>query len=211
MTTGSADLRFLTLDPAHFHAALVHKEMVPGIAPLIHVYAPLTNDLLAHLQHLVRFNTRSANPTRWHVTVHAGEDYLERLLDDRRGDVVVLAGRNARKLAYLERAVAAGLHVLADKPWILTPDDLPRLEAVLSAAEQRGLVAYDIMTERYEITSILQRRLVQDRAVFGDPLPGTPEQPGVVMESMHYLRSWSPASPCGGPGGSSTSASRARA
>jgi len=51
-----------------------------------------------------------------------------------RGDVVVLAGRNARKIEYLEKAVAAGLHVLSDKPWVLVPGDVPRLAAVLDEA-----------------------------------------------------------------------------
>jgi predicted dehydrogenase len=83
--------------------------------------------------------------------------------------------------------VRAGLHVLADKPWVLVPEDLPKLAAVLDEAEARGLVAYDIMTERYEITSILQRELVQDPAVFGTPVPGSADEPGVAMESLHYL------------------------
>jgi predicted dehydrogenase len=48
-------------------------------------------------------------------------------------------------------------------------------------------VAYDIMTERYEITSILQRELVNDPETFGTPLPGTQDEPGIFMESVHYL------------------------
>jgi hypothetical protein len=40
-------------------------------------------------------------------------------------------------------------------PWILRSDDLPKLEAVLSEADKRGLVAYDIMTERFEVTNAL--------------------------------------------------------
>jgi hypothetical protein len=48
-------------------------------------------------------------------------------------------------------------------------------------------VAYDIMTERFEITTILQRALVNDPAVFGTQQKGTPEDPGVYMESVHHL------------------------
>ena len=43
------------------------------------------------------------------------------------------------------------------------------------------------MTERFEITSILQRALVNDPAVFGESVPGTEAEPGVYMESVHYL------------------------
>ena len=43
------------------------------------------------------------------------------------------------------------------------------------------------MTERYEVTSMLQRALVNDTATFGDIVPGTEADPGVYMESVHYL------------------------
>ena len=43
------------------------------------------------------------------------------------------------------------------------------------------------MTERFEITSMLQRALVQDEATFGAIVPGTPAEPGVYMESVHHL------------------------
>lgn len=182
-----SDVRWITLDPGHFHAALVQKEMYPGVAPQVHVYAPLGPDLLAHLQRIAGFNARKEAPTAWELEVHAGGDYLGRLLRERPGNVVVLSGRNRKKIDYLEAAVAAGLHVLADKPWIIFPADLPRLEAVLRTAREKGLVAYDVMTERYEITSILQKELVNDEAVFGTAVPGSVEEPGVVMDSMHYL------------------------
>jgi predicted dehydrogenase len=181
------DVRLLTLDPGHFHAALVQKEMYPGVAPRAHVYAPLGPDLLAHLARVAGFNARPADPTAWDLEVHAGPRFLERLLDERPGNVVVLSGRNRVKIDRIRAAVRAGLHVLADKPWVLEPDDLPKLAAVLDEAEARGLVAYDIMTERYEITSILQRELVQDPAVFGTAVVGSAAEPGVAMESLHYL------------------------
>src|SRR5262249_19000974 len=41
--------------------------------------------------------------------------------------------------------------------------------------------------ERYEITSILQRELVNDAATFGAIVPGSEAEPGVLMESMHFL------------------------
>jgi predicted dehydrogenase len=182
-----SDVRLITLDPGHFHAALVQKEMYPGVARQVHVYAPLGPDLLAHLTRVAGFNARADAPTAWELDVHAGPDFLARLLRERPGNVVVLSGRNRDKIAYLEAAVGAGLHVLADKPWVIRAEDLPRLAAVLDTAEAKGLVAYDIMTERYEITSILQRELVNDPDIFGTALPGTREEPGVFMESVHYL------------------------
>jgi len=42
-------VRLITLDPGHYHAALIHKEELPGVARDVHVYAPLGPDLAAHI------------------------------------------------------------------------------------------------------------------------------------------------------------------
>jgi predicted dehydrogenase len=181
------DVRLMTLDPGHFHAGLIQKEMYPGVAPRVDVYAPLGPDLFEHLKRIAGFNTRAGNPTRWETEVHASPDFLERMLRERPGNVVVLSGRNRGKMDRIVRSVDAGLHVLADKPWILGSDELPRLDAALARADEKALVAYDIMTERFEITSILQRALVNDTAVFGTVVKGTETEPGVYMESVHHL------------------------
>src|SRR5438552_976979 len=151
------EIRFITLNPGHFHAALVQKEMYEDVSPQVHVYAPLGPDLVAHLGRIAGFNTRSTQPTDWQLEVHAGPDYLERLAKEKPGNVVVLAGCNANKIDAILAALDAGMNVLADKPWILVPEDLPKLQQALDVAEARKLIALDIMTERYEITSILQR------------------------------------------------------
>jgi len=177
----------ITLDPAHFHAALLQREMLPGVDRKAHVYAPLGPDLAAHLTRLAQFNSRREAPTAWELEVHAGADFLARFLSERPGNVVVLSGRNQAKLAHLTQALEAGLHVLADKPWILEPGDLPGLKAALELATKRGLVAYDAMTQRFEVTCRLQRLLVNSPAIFGRPLEGSIEQPAVRMESVHYL------------------------
>src|SRR3954454_9149431 len=102
-------VRLLTLDPGHFHAALVQKEGYAGVDPLVHVYAPLGPDLLAHLQRVAGFNARADGPPAWRLEVHAVPDFRERCFRDRPGNVVVLSGRNRDKIGYLRDAVAAGL------------------------------------------------------------------------------------------------------
>jgi len=181
------EFRLITLDPGHFHAALVQKEMYPGVSARAAVYAPLDGDLIEHLSRVARFNQRRESPTLWELDIHTGPDSLGRMLRDRPGNLVVLSGRNGAKIERIRASLDAGLNVLADKPWIIRPDDLPALEAALSTAAARGLLAYDIMTERYEITSILQRELVNDPEVFGEVLAGTPEEPAVRMESVHHI------------------------
>ena len=182
------EIRFITLNPGHFHAALVQKEMYEQVARQVHVYAPLGPDLIAHLGRIAGFNTRSQQPTQWELEVHACADYLQRLAREKPGNAVVLAGCNANKIDAILAALDAGMNVLADKPWILVPEHLPKLQRALDCADERGLIALDIMTERYEITSILQRAFIQDEATFGTIIAGSPDEPGVFMESVHYLK-----------------------
>ena len=181
------DVRLMTVDPGHFHAALIQKEMYPGVAPRVDVYAPDRWDLAEHLKRVTAFNNRRDRPTSWHTEVHTSADFFERMLRERPGNVVVLSGRNRGKIERIARSVEAGLHVLGDKPWILNSGDLPRLDQVLADADRKGVVAFDIMTERFEIATILQRVLVNDAAVFGEIVPGTADDPGVYMESVHHL------------------------
>jgi predicted dehydrogenase len=185
--SATGEVRLVTFDPGHFHAALVQKEMYEGVARRVHVYAPLGADLLAHLGRVAAFNARPAAPTAWELEVHAGPEPLARLLAERPGDAVVISGRNRGKIDAILAALEAGLHVLADKPWVIRADDLPTLRRALEVAEERGLVALDIMTERHEVTTRLQRELIHDAEVFGTIDAGTPERPGVEMESEHFL------------------------
>jgi predicted dehydrogenase len=182
-----ADVRLMTVDPGHFHAALIQKEMYPGVAPRVDVFAPLGPDLLEHLKRVASFNNRGERPTTWQLEVHTGGDFFERMLREHPGNVVVLSGRNRGKIGRIAASIGAGLHVLADKPWILTSNDMPGLERALANADDRKVVAYDVMTERFEITTILQRALVNDPAVFGEIVRGTVAEPGVYMESVHHL------------------------
>ena len=93
-----SDVRLMTVDPGHFHAALVQKEMYPGVADRAHVYAPLGADLYEHLKRIDAFNRRAASPTTWSVDVHASPDYFETMLRERPGNVVVFSGRNGSKI-----------------------------------------------------------------------------------------------------------------
>ncbi len=181
------EARLIVLDPGHFHAALVQKDMYPWLARQVSVYAPLGPDVLDYMQRIALFNTRPENPTSWEIELRTGPDFFERMLRERPGNVVILTGRNRPKIDRILASVEAGLNVLADKPWIITSAEMPKLERALEEAEAKGLVAYDIMTERYEITSILQRELVNDEAVFGKLITGSDAEPGITARSVHHL------------------------
>lgn len=188
MCAHAADqIKLIVLDPGHFHATLVQKDMYPELDPTVSVYAPMSPDVVDYLNRIALFNTRKENPTAWKIELHAGPDFFERMLRDHPGNVVILSGRNRPKMDRIEASIGAGLNVLADKPWIISSSDLPRLERVLHAAERKNLVAYDIMTERFEITSILQKDLVNNENIFGKLVSGTDAEPAVVARSVHHL------------------------
>ena len=183
----TAPFRLMTLEPGHFHAALVQKFMYADVDPVVHVYAPFGEDLIEHLRRIERFNTRSEQPTDWRLRVYIGPDYLDRMLAEKPGNVVVLSGNNAKKTQYILRAVQAGLNVLADKPMAITPRDFELLKQAFAVAESNRVLVYDIMTERFEITSILQRELMQQPNLFGELEKGTPDNPAIIKKSVHHF------------------------
>jgi predicted dehydrogenase len=182
-----APFRLMTLDPGHFHAALVQKNMLPGVSPVVNIYSPGGPDLDLHLGRVRSFNTRDADPTSWDLKVHTSPDFVEKMLAEKPGNVVVLAGNNRNKTRYILESVKAGLHVLADKPMAIDPEGLKMLEEAYRIAEEKKLLLLDIMTERFEITTRLQKELSRYPEVFGVLDKGTPENPSVTKESVHHF------------------------
>jgi predicted dehydrogenase len=180
-------MKLIVAEPGHFHATLLQKEMYPGLDSRVSVYAPLGAEVIEYLARVARFNARAENPTHWELDVRLSEYPMDELVRDGAGDIVVFAGRNRGKIDRILRALEAGFHVLADKPWIIESSDLPKLERVLEVADERGLVAYDIMTERYEVTSELHREFVNDAHVFGEIETGSPSQPAISLFSAHNI------------------------
>ena len=179
-------VQIITVDPGHFHAALVQKFMLPGVSPLVRVYAPASEDLTMHLARVEGFNKRADKPTTWEMQVYSGPDWLDRAVTDTKtAGMVVLSGNNARKTEYITRAIEAGLNVLADKPMAITPADFTKLEAAFALAKKNNVLLYDIMTERFEITTMLQKELSRQKALFGVLDRGSPDNPSISKISVH--------------------------
>ena len=190
-----AAIQFITIDPGHFHAALVQNRTYEDVSPEVLVYAPEGADLKSHLALIDQFNTRKENPTGWKEKVYAGADFLERFVADTRGwseaqrasSVVVLAGRNNVKPDYYLAAAEAGLNILSDKPMAITSADYMKLCEAAAIAKEKGRLFADIMTERHEITTILQRALASRRGVYGTQEVGSVEDPAVQKVSVHHF------------------------
>ena len=177
--------RLICLDPGHFHAALVQKYPNERLDSVVHVYAPEGREVEEYLALIRTFNHRDRQPTAWHEQLYLGPDFLDKMLQERPGEIVLLAGNNRHKIDYLEQSVAAGLNVLADKPLVIAPHDFARLERAYQLADRHGSLIYDIMTERYEVLHRLQRALMQDTLLFGQLMSGTEQDPAVRISSVH--------------------------
>ena len=183
----SCEVKLITLDPGHFHAALVQKTSYPQVCKDVYVYAPEGEDLKEHLKRIEGYNTRTESPTGWSEITYTGADFLEKMLQEKKGNVMVTAGNNGKKTDYLKAALSAGLHVLADKPMAINVADFEALKECFEIARQKGVLLFDIMTERFEITSILQKEFSLIPGVYGEQQKGTPDDPGIVIESVHHF------------------------
>lgn len=183
----TAEITIMSLDPGHFHAGLIHKSMYPQVDSTVYVFAPEGPELKDYMNRLSGYNNREEDPTAWSLQVSAGEDYLGKMISTKPGNVMMVAGKNDRKIDYISAAISNGINVYADKPLVINKDGFKKLLNAFDQASQKDLLLYDIMTERFEISTILQKELSMDKAVFGELEKGTLENPAITKESVHHF------------------------
>ena len=186
-TQGNQNVKLITLDPGHFHSALVQKSMYPDVDSVVHVYAPKGPDVQLHLEKIESYNKSAENPTKWKQEIYLGDDFFEKMLSEKKGNVVMLAGNNLKKTSYIKRSIDAGFNVYADKPMAIDAKSFEELKEAFSVAEKKKLLLYDIMTERFEITTMLQKEFSLILEVFGTLEKGSLENPAVTKESVHHF------------------------
>lgn len=172
----------LFLDPGHFHAALTLRIKNPRINRTAHVYAPDGPELEAFIALVASFNQREESPTDWDLQIHRSDHALEQLMEDRLGEIVVIAGRNNSKLKTIATLHDAGFYALVDKPWITNSAALPLLKKATTGQP----LAFDIMTSRHDVIPQLRRQIVATESVFGE-FSGTADTPDIEISSLHNL------------------------
>ncbi|TXD80046.1 oxidoreductase [Algoriphagus ratkowskyi] len=177
----------MSLDPGHFHAGLIHKSMYPQVDSTVYVFAPEGAELKDYMTRLSGYNQREEVPTAWNLQVSTGDDYLEKMISSKPGNVMMVAGKNDRKIDYISAAISNGINVYADKPLVINKSGFQKLVKTFEEAGKKDLLLYDIMTERFEISTILQKELSLDPAVFGELEKGTLENPAITKESIHHF------------------------
>ena len=193
-------VKLVTLDPGHYHAALVQKSMYEQVDTVVHVYAQDGPDVHDYLKQIERFNSREQDPTHWRQETYAGDDFLERMVAEKVGDIVVISGNNRRKAEYIKASVDAGFNVFCDKPMCIDTPGFALLEQAFAAAEKKHVLLYDIMTERFNVTCIMQKLLVMDKDLFGELQAGSAEDPAVVKQSVHHFFKYVSGAPIRRPG-----------
>lgn len=189
------EIGLVVIDPGHFHAALLQKQMYENVNPVVHVYAPEGPELEQYLGYIRQYNNRENNPTRWEEIVYRGDDFLSEMINKKKGNVLIVSGNNKKKTTYIEEAIKAGMNVFADKPLAIHKKDFDLLVQSFRKAKEKNLLIYDIMTERFEITNMLQKELSLLPAVFGTLEQGTPEHPAVIKESVHHFMKFASGNP----------------
>ncbi len=173
--------RLAFYEPGHFHAALTLRDTNPRLAKDIHVYATAGPERDAFTDLIKHFNGRPEQPTSWQLHLHDGADLQEQLIADGCADAVILAGHNHTKLETIARFSQAGLHVLADKPWLTDSRQLPFLDQVTTGPQ----LAIDIMTIRHSIIARLCHQVVDTPALFGGF--ATDADPVIDIGSVHHI------------------------
>lgn len=183
----SSKVRIMVLAPGHFHAALLQKSMYPQVDSTVYVYAPKGPEVQAYLKLIDQYNTRAKDPTAWKEKEYLGPGYLDSMLREKPGNMVVIAGNNRMKTTYIQKSVDAGLNVLADKPMAINEADFDSLKEAFSESIAKKVFLYDIMTERYVITNVLLKDFSHFPDVFGELKQGTSEKPAISFSSKHYF------------------------
>jgi predicted dehydrogenase len=179
--------KIATLDPGHFHAALVQKYMYPNVGADVYVYAQPSADLDMHLKRISDYNARKENPTHWNEVLYTSSDFFNKMISEKKGNVVVLSGNNELKSDYILTSLQNGFNVLADKPMAIDAKGFEKIKKSFVLAKQNKLQLFDIMTERFEVSSVLQRLLVQSTEVFGQLEKGSIEHPAIENYNVHML------------------------
>ena len=92
---------FMTLDPGHFHAALVYKSMYNEVDSTIYIYAPEGPEIKDFLNKISGYNNRNETPTKWKISSYLGPEYMTNMLREKPGNVLVIAGKNSKKIDYV--------------------------------------------------------------------------------------------------------------
>lgn len=161
-------ISMIVVAPGHFHASLLQKNSLEGVSQTVKVYAQSGSELEAYKSTIESYNTREENPTSWVLDIYEGDDFLEHIPESDGSSFAVFAGNNRLKSDYILHCVEKGYHVISDKPMAINADGYAKLQKAYQTAQDKGLVIYDLMTERYDVQNEITRVLMSNKDIFGE-------------------------------------------
>lgn len=161
-------ISMIVVAPGHFHASLLQKNSLEGVSQTVKVYAQSGSELEAYKSTIESYNAREENPTSWVLDVYEGDDFLEHIPESDGRSFAVFAGNNRLKSDYILHCVEKGYHVISDKPMAINADGYAKLQKAYQTAQDKSLVIYDLMTERYDVQNEITRALMSDKEIFGE-------------------------------------------
>lgn len=182
-------IRLVVLDPAHPHGVHIQQSRKESFHPQVAVYAPSKADMQAnYLDQIEKYNRTAPTQTPWQLELYTGPDFLDKMLQEKKGSMVLIASNNGRKADYIEKSASAGFSVIADKPMALNGTDFKKLENAFRQADNHGIFISDLasMSMRRYITCILLKELVATADVFGQLQSGSPGRPAVLQMNHHF-------------------------
>jgi predicted dehydrogenase len=70
---------------------------------------------------------------------------------------------------------------------VIDQEGFKKLKQAFKIAEANGVLIYDIMTERFEVTTRMQKLISTIPSVFGELVDGSLEEPAISKESVHHF------------------------
>ena len=92
-SANSKPVKLITVDPGHFHAALVQKTMYEDVDSVVYIYAPEGNDLKLHMDRINGYNSRAESPTKWKEVIYTGSDFFEKMIAEKKRKCCGIGGK----------------------------------------------------------------------------------------------------------------------
>ena len=167
----------VTIDPGHFHAALVLKRDNPEVAKEVRVFAPPGDDVEAHVTLVRGFNARKDAPTSWNEIVCRDADYLTRFREWAAGDTDPSAQEGDNRLSDPIRA--------CDRAHVAKFVKCVREHDVATAQPIDSAVKSNLLTELGNVS------MLTGEAVRVDPATGRLRDPGCAAAKF-WNRTYEP-------------------
>ena len=68
--------------------------------------------------------------------VYTGNDFFEKMIAEKKGNVVVLSGNNQKKTEYILKSLQNGFNVFADKPMVIDSKGFENLKKLLNSGKK---------------------------------------------------------------------------